>query len=159
MNGSDKILPNVSYCENENEMHYNPLRNDVIEYRASVKLTETTSNNTEGLHTNAFNTTIKLHTFENGVGKIEFDEDVTSIGNYAFSGCSDLTSITIPNSVTSFGFSVFQDCINLVSVNLSNNIFFVISLIHHEYLPLLFFHYQIQLFYHIFQLYSIYEQL
>ena len=24
INGSDKVLPNISYCENENEIHYNP---------------------------------------------------------------------------------------------------------------------------------------
>ena len=36
---------------------------------------------------------------------------VTSIGNYAFGGCSGLTSVIIPNSVTSIGNYAFYYCI------------------------------------------------
>lgn len=36
---------------------------------------------------------------------------VTRIGEYTFTHCSGLTSVTIPNSVTSIGKSAFQDCI------------------------------------------------
>ncbi len=38
---------------------------------------------------------------------------VSSIGNRAFSGCSNLTSVSIPKSVTSIGEKAFQNCSNL----------------------------------------------
>ena len=37
------------------------------------------------------------------------------IGSSAFSGCSSLTSITIPSSVTEIGDATFDSCTNLTS--------------------------------------------
>ena len=46
----------------------------------------------------------------------------TAIGNYAFSGCTDLTSVTIPTSVTRIGGSAFLDCTGLTSVTIPNSV-------------------------------------
>ena len=47
---------------------------------------------------------------------------VTSIGDTAFFYCSDLTSVTIPNSVTTIGNGAFQFCYALTSVTIPNSV-------------------------------------
>ena len=45
---------------------------------------------------------------------------VTSIGGYAFNGCSGLSSVTIGSSVTSIGTNAFEGCDRLTSLSLAD---------------------------------------
>ena len=54
--------------------------------------------------------------------EIPSDGSVTSIGSYAFSGRSSLTSIAIPDSITSIGYYAFGDCIGLTSITIPNSV-------------------------------------
>lgn len=48
--------------------------------------------------------------------------DVTEIGSVAFYGCTELTSITLPNSLKSIGFRAFGNCQKLTSITIPSNI-------------------------------------
>ena len=50
--------------------------------------------------------------------KYTIPDSVTSIGSYAFSGCTGLTSIIIPDSVTSIGYRAFGGCTGLTSITI-----------------------------------------
>ena len=50
---------------------------------------------------------------------------VTSIGEWAFSCCSGLTSVTIPNSVIYIGSEAFSDCTGLTSVTIPNSVIYI----------------------------------
>jgi len=47
----------------------------------------------------------------NSITYEDISYSVTSIGDWAFSDCSNLTEITIPNSIKSIGPRAFRDCI------------------------------------------------
>ena len=66
---------------------------------------------------------------------------VTSIGEYAFSGRTSLTSVTIPDSVTSIGYEAFRNCTSLTSVTIPDSVtsigeyafYYCTSLTYNEY--------------------------
>ena len=50
---------------------------------------------------------------------------MTYIGRSAFSGCSGLTSINIPDSVTYIGVRVFEGCSSLTSINIPDSVTYI----------------------------------
>ena len=69
-------------------------------------------------------TSIGNYAFENckSLTSIEISSNVTIIGDDAFAYCTNLTSIEIPSSVTSIGSSAFLDCTNLTSIEIPSSV-------------------------------------
>lgn len=137
INGSGAILPNVSICTTEGDVHYNPYV-EPVETRLVAKF--------DAIYTN-YPTQIGYYDYISGFSAIEIDgveqpsvvsaytfdtvgehtvkytlTDPTSIGENAFYDCNSLTSCTIGNGVTSIGNCVFQFCSSLTSINIPNSV-------------------------------------
>ena len=68
--------------------------------------------------------TIKNYTFQgcSDFISITIHDNITSIGDEAFQWCTSFPSIIIPDGVTSLGEYAFSGCSDLISVNIPNNI-------------------------------------
>lgn len=55
-------------------------------------------------------------------GDYTVSSNVSMIGEHAFAYCSNLTSVSLPNSVTTVGDYAFRDCEGLTSVSLTNSV-------------------------------------
>ena len=69
-------------------------------------------------------TSIAQHAFQNcsNLTSITIPESVTSIGNYAFKDCSRLASITLSENLTSIGYYAFENCSTITSVNIPESV-------------------------------------
>ncbi len=69
-------------------------------------------------------TSIGTYAFSNcsSLTSVTIPSSVTSIGTYTFSNCSGLSSVTIPSTVTSIGDFTFQLCINLTSITIPSTV-------------------------------------
>ena len=57
-----------------------------------------------------------------GLAEYTIPDSVTTIGNWAFEGCSSLISVTIPDSVTTIEYAAFHDCSSLTSVTIGDSV-------------------------------------
>ena len=96
-----------------NQIWYTSTDGEIVEPYSGVD-----NNYADALTT--FGVNIVSNTYVDGKGVIEFDGDVTIIGDYAFLYCSNLTSVTIPDSVTTIGGGAFGGCENLEAVHITN---------------------------------------
>ena len=107
------LLLAVLLCGGTSAFAYRTIWQDSIEYKLYDDLTAYVSEADNKI--TAANIPEKI-TYE---GK---DYAVTSIESYAFSYCSSLASVVIPNSVTSIGKDAFSYCSSLASVVIPNSV-------------------------------------
>ena len=89
--------------------------NCLIEAKESISGAYTIKENTRLIAEGAFSWCTSLTS-------VTIPNSVTSIGDYAFSHCSSLTSVTIGNSVTSIGDHAFFECSSLTSITIPNSV-------------------------------------
>ncbi len=66
-------------------------------------------------------TKVALSMIDRKASNVSLEEDTTAINQYAFSGCTNLTSITIPARVTEIGVGAFINCTSLQTVDFGDN--------------------------------------
>ena len=64
----------------------------------------------------------ETNTLIQGCKNTKIPSSVTSIGNEAFEGCSELTSIEIPKGVTSIGYYAFSGCSGLTGIEIPSSV-------------------------------------
>lgn len=101
-----------------------PTEGNSITYVAEEKLPEVEDWSEEGVLITAFNASIIQHTFNDGIGTIYFDDDVTKIGEYAFYGCTGISDIVIPSTVDSIEYA-FTYCSALTGVVIPASVSYV----------------------------------
>ena len=64
------------------------------------------------------------HLYLNGeeIKVLNIPNSVSTIGNYVFSGHTNLTSVNLPNNVTSIGICAFEGCTSLTSINIPSSV-------------------------------------
>ena len=113
----DGIYYNVTSLEN---LEVEVTSCDAAEYKGDVVIPKTVVYKNRELRV----TSIKDNAFSgcSGLTSVDIPDGVTSIGRSVFSGCSGLTSVDIPDGVTTIGNYAFNGCKALTSVDIPNSV-------------------------------------
>ncbi len=79
-------------------------------------------NGTGDMYDFDYNNHAPWYNYRGEITSVSINNEVTTIGAYAFDGCYGITSVTIPNSVTTIGDHAFYDCTGLTSVTIPNSV-------------------------------------
>ena len=125
------IKPNVSYCNDDKDVYYNPFMTDAV---SKINITETgrpvvilsaisgfSSVEIDGVKIEPI---VSSYTFTTaGEHSIKYTfVDETKVSPFAFAQCNDITSITIPDNITSIGNAAFAGSSGLTSITIPDNI-------------------------------------
>ena len=114
----EKLETNIKLTEDKLKLF---TKYSSIFYKSTVKLSETTSDKTAGIHINAFgDANIIAHEYKNGEGTILFDKQIKIIDDFAFYGCT-MTELILPDSVEEIGYAALGNT-NLRSVIIPENV-------------------------------------
>jgi hypothetical protein len=132
------VLPNVSFVESDNVVYYNPYA-EVQENRlvCTYNVTDTTSATQVCDDTSYFtsmevdgvllDSVVSGYTFDVvGEHTVKFElADPTTIGEYAFNRCANLTLVVIPDSVTTIEYQAFFGCSSLTSIVIPDSVTYI----------------------------------
>lgn len=70
----------------------------------------------------AYVTSAPWGSYSRGITAVEIGSGVTSVGQYAFYNCKNLSSVALPNSVTSISYGTFDSCTSLTTLNMGGKV-------------------------------------
>jgi len=112
-------LTSIFIPKNVTSINGNP-----FEFCSSLSTIQVESGNTKYDSRDNCNAIIQINnqTLIVGCKNTVIPNTVNRIWDYAFFGCSELTSLTLPKNITSIGNSAFRDCSGLTSVTISKGV-------------------------------------